>query len=795
MGVTVRPRFRGTFRSGLPVAGAVIAMAGALLVPLTATAVDAQAPDLPDLISVPPTRVQDPEQVTWRGETDLVIRFDGHVTNVGSGPLDLYGNPSSGTVAQRARSGDTWVDVANPEVVYQTADGHNHWHLMKVARYSLWNEARTAEVAPGQKVGFCLYDVSSVPGAPVVDPMFYTGPVVRFCEVGNPDATQLRMGISAGYQDVYDKSLTYQWVEVSDVSPGVYWVAAQIDPDNVVVEENENNNTIAFSNAPVTVPGYVATPVGPIEVLSVPVDIELGAATFGSPGARGFRIVDPPDHGSLDVAVGSVFAGPAVRYTPDPGYVGSDSFTYAAVDQASQYPRNPVAAAVAIDVGPNPDVSVVISGAPSSMHADTSVALTATVTNAGPDVVWSVAGVVGGTTTAGTITQAGLYRAPAVPPPGGSATIRATSAEFPSAYGEVTIIIDPGARAPVVTRPQDQVNAVGDPVSLPVVASDPDGDSIVFSAAGLPPGLAMDAGSGTISGTPTTPGTYLTTVFASDGDLVGSAIFTWTVEPAPPGIAEISDVTLDEGTSLVVSVDVSDPQGLPYICSLVGPDYVSKASGDDILLSPGYDDAGSAPVTVIVTNDAGLSAAATFTVTVSNVNRPPVVGALADVTTPAGTTVDLAVVARDPDGDALSYTASGLPAGIEIDAVTGAVSGVVGFGDQGAHAVALTVSDGESARTIEMRWTVTDAAPTAGIAYRVVGRGANAIIELSGRASADPEGGVLRYYWDLDGDGSFDDARRWWARLVTVPGEHDIGLRVVDASGNPAETTVRVAVP
>ena len=44
------------------------------------------------------------------------------------------------------------------EVLYVNADGHHHFHLQHVAKYSLWNASRTAEVAPAQKVGFCLED-------------------------------------------------------------------------------------------------------------------------------------------------------------------------------------------------------------------------------------------------------------------------------------------------------------------------------------------------------------------------------------------------------------------------------------------------------------------------------------------------------------------------------------------------------------------------------------------------------------------------------------------------------------
>ena len=41
--------------------------------------------------------------------------------------------------------------------------------------------------------------------------------------------------------------------------------------------------------------------------------------------------------------------------------------------------------------------------------------------------------------------------------------------------------------APVVTAPADQTSAEGAAVTLAIVASDPDGDVLTFSATGLPP--------------------------------------------------------------------------------------------------------------------------------------------------------------------------------------------------------------------------------------------------------------------------------------------------------------------
>ena len=56
-------------------------------------------------------------------------------------------------------------------------------------------------------------------------------------------------------------------------------------------------------------------------------------------------------------------------------------------------------------------------------------------------------------------------------------------------------------RPPQVLRPGDIWAAEGDPVSLAPVASDPDGDTLTWSASGLPPGLSIDPAGGVISGT------------------------------------------------------------------------------------------------------------------------------------------------------------------------------------------------------------------------------------------------------------------------------------------------------
>src|SRR3954452_5070812 len=87
----------------------------------------------------------------------------------------------------------------------------------------------------------------------------------------------------------------------------------------------------------------------------------------------------------------------------------------------------------------------------------------------------------------------------------------------------------PVNHAPVVGAIVDQNNRVGDAINLAVTASDADGDALQFSAAGLPPGLAINIATGGITGTLTTAGDFAVTVRASDASVDAAVSFVWHV--------------------------------------------------------------------------------------------------------------------------------------------------------------------------------------------------------------------------------------------------------------------------
>ncbi|MEM9016870.1 MAG: PA14 domain-containing protein, partial [Verrucomicrobiota bacterium] len=83
----------------------------------------------------------------------------------------------------------------------------------------------------------------------------------------------------------------------------------------------------------------------------------------------------------------------------------------------------------------------------------------------------------------------------------------------------------------------DQLSAVGNPVSLTLSAFDPNADALTFEASNLPAGLTINPSTGVITGTPSTAVAAIVVVTVTDGNGGGdSETFTWTVtDPAPGG--------------------------------------------------------------------------------------------------------------------------------------------------------------------------------------------------------------------------------------------------------------------
>src|SRR5205814_1637663 len=144
-------------------------------------------------------------------------------------------------------------------------------------------------------------------------------------------------------------------------------------------------------------------------------------------------------------------------------------------------------------------------------------------------------------------------------------------------------------------------------------------------------------------------------------------------------------------------------------------------------------------------SDGTLSSSQTFAWTVTNVDRPPVLSAVADRTDLENATVSLTLVATDPDGDALTYSATGLPGGLSVNATTGVISGTLSYTSAGLHTVTATVSDGTLSSSQTFAWTVTnvDRPPVLSVVADRTDL-ENAVITLT-LVATDPDGDAVTY--------------------------------------------------
>ena len=178
------------------------------------------------------------------------------------------------------------------------------------------------------------------------------------------------------------------------------------------------------------------------------------------------------------------------------------------------------------------------------------------------------------------------------------------------------------------------------------------------------------------------------TITLNDGnhDEPASLIFDITVT-APnkaPEFADIPAQEIAENSEFVLDLseyatdeNILDQDKLTYSVSEELPLWAALDGTTGIISgTPASDDVGvSEAITVTVTDPDGESATTAFTITVVEVNDPPVISGEPATAVVEGELYTSPVSATDPEGDALVYTISGNPEWLTIDSATGVVSG------------------------------------------------------------------------------------------------------------------------
>ncbi len=281
-------------------------------------------------------------------------------------------------------------------------------------------------------------------------------------------------------------------------------------------------------------------------------------------------------------------------------------------------------------------------------------------------------------------------------------------------------------QAPQIIAPADVTYAEGVTVAMDILASDGDGDSLTYTAIGLPTSLTINLTTGSVAGTLlyTEAAIYNVTVTVSDGTTSSNTVFILTVTETnrAPLLSTIANQIIDVGTSATVTLSATDPDANSVAYSAIGlPTFASLLDNGDntasLTLIPLAGDAGAYTLTITVTDNGlpALSASQVVNVVVNTAtNQLPVVTNPGDQISVEGDTVSLTIVASDADGDSLVYSASGLPSGLSINTTSGVISGVVLAGAVSNYVSTVTASDGIGNSTVSFNWSVSPPAVPVG---------------------------------------------------------------------------------
>ncbi len=268
-----------------------------------------------------------------------------------------------------------------------------------------------------------------------------------------------------------------------------------------------------------------------------------------------------------------------------------------------------------------------------------------------------------------------------------------------------------------------------------------------------------------------------------------SASFTLTPNPVVSG----SSVSFNGSGS-------SDPDGTiaKYEWDFDGNGTYETSTGATATTTKTFATAGSVTVGLRVTDNNGGTATTTRALTVSN--RAPTASFTATPNpVPTGTAVSLnAAASSDPDGTVAKYEWD-LDGNGSYETDTGATATTTKtFAAPGTFTVGLRVTDNLGlTATSSKAITVQNRAPVASFTATPNPVTVNTATSLNASASSDPDGTVVKYEWNLDGNGSYElntGATPTTTKTFTSSGDQTIGLRVTDNSGATATTTVVVKV-
>lgn len=219
-----------------------------------------------------------------QGSNDGRLRLTGTTPNIGYGPLEtrsinkwLCGTDTltsdPGTLCPDGRVPKRFVnqriyhknngvmsytDVPCGTMTYHPSHGHMHvdnWgiYTLRIQDPNQPDPTLWSIVGTGTKLAFCLLDIGSCDNNAGIycrsdnnTPQTTSQIPNNTIGAGGYGCSSTLQGISNGYYDSYSSGLDGMWIDIPPgTCNGTYYIVVQIDPNQNMVELNENNNVIA----------------------------------------------------------------------------------------------------------------------------------------------------------------------------------------------------------------------------------------------------------------------------------------------------------------------------------------------------------------------------------------------------------------------------------------------------------------------------------------------------------------------------------------------------------------------
>ncbi|HPI91830.1 MAG TPA: putative Ig domain-containing protein [Deltaproteobacteria bacterium] len=148
------------------------------------------------------------------------------------------------------------------------------------------------------------------------------------------------------------------------------------------------------------------------------------------------------------------------------------------------------------------------------------------------------------------------------------------------------------------------------------------------------------------------------------GTTTDAGTIEMTAMNTAPVFADVANQQVDEGGTLSFTISATDPDGDALTYSATSLPSGAEFDPDSHMFSwvPGYDQGGTHTATFQVTDDGAPQMSDTLTVTISvgDVNQPPVLDEIGTRHITSDVPASFTVTATDPDGDTLTYDIAGL---------------------------------------------------------------------------------------------------------------------------------------